>query len=316
MVLTQLEWSSHPHNPPSPFTTFHTHLDYHQKRYTDNKLTQVLRSIVHHSSVPSAPPSHPLPWVNTTGHLQQALLWAGQKPKHGEIPLARCWETPKQRYAEHSSPFARLLLQPAAVMPVSGLMQTPWLLQTQPVHRPVRSAEWLILAWSSHDTAAHQCVGNFGIREQQQIISHQGPRIPPAPHCATFPLEIPAHPKRASSLGINRADWYPTTGPQKSKVDTILIQERPSDFKATASTSISLNAHIIYSLNWVPGQYQLHGLGDVEDISTIPLPEVFYSLMDRKCCWWASSLWRSDQNLPQSSPSSLCAFFCPRITFN
>lgn len=49
----------------------------------------------------------------------------------------------------------------------------------------------------------------------------------------------------------------------------------PSDFKATASTSISLNDHIIYSLNWVLGQYRLHGLGAVEDISTIPLPEVF-----------------------------------------
>lgn len=64
---------------------------------------------------------------------------------------------------------------------------------------------------------------------------------------------------------------------QESKADIILIQKRPSDFKATASTSNFLNAHIIYGLNWVLGQYQLHGLGAVEDISIIPLPEVFVS---------------------------------------
>lgn len=77
MVPTQLEWSSHPHKPPSPFTAFHTYVNHHQKCYTDNRLTWFLGPVADCSSQRCAL------WPSLTSFALREYYWA---PAAGVAP--------------------------------------------------------------------------------------------------------------------------------------------------------------------------------------------------------------------------------------
>jgi len=88
--------------PPTQLSkSFHSYISHHQYRQQIDTAPRTSGWLL-----TTALCTLSFPRVSTAGDLRQALLWAGQAPENGEIPLTGCWETPEQKDVEHCCSFA------------------------------------------------------------------------------------------------------------------------------------------------------------------------------------------------------------------